>query len=155
MRQARARFALAARAAGAPAAQARRRRPGQQDGADRLGNHDARRDVSAPDRGIERPTANEVRKATSKMAIGRTEDRQNPYGELRASTPPLCLEPIRGTHLGQRSYPTARKGRTHDRKRSDCLIMPNCLAKRGPSTHVSVVNLKPAQLISSFEVTDH
>src|SRR5208282_5376744 len=111
-------------------------------GADRLGNHDARRDVSAPDRGIERPTANEVRKATSKMAIGRTEDRQNPYGELRASTPPLCLEPIRGTHLGQRSYPTARKGRTHDRKRSDCLIMPNCLAKRGPSTHVSVVYLK-------------
>jgi hypothetical protein len=57
------------------------------------------------------------------MAIGRTDDRNNPRDPPRDPTAPRRRpgvgEPIGATHLGQRSLPTASTGRTHDRNPPD------------------------------------
>ena len=68
------------------------------------------------------------------MAIGRTDDRNNPRDPMVLRHRLGVWEPIGATHLGQRSQPTAQTGRTHDRNRPDPFELPN-LAKRGPSTH--------------------
>ncbi len=53
------------------------------------------------------------------MAIGRSEDRKNPWNPamLRHHVP--VWDPIRETHLGQRSCRPHHKGRTYDRNRPD------------------------------------
>ena len=38
------------------------------------------------------------------MAIGRSEDRNNPSGSKAREAAVAVRDPIRGTHLGQRSY---------------------------------------------------
>src|SRR6266852_7669507 len=74
-------------------------------------------------------------KDSSKMAIGRTEDRDTPRNPLMLRHRVYVQDPIRATHLGQRS-PTAHIGRTHDRNRPDpSRQLHKILATRGPSTH--------------------
>src|SRR6266851_6910296 len=69
------------------------------------------------------------------MAIGRTEDRDTPRNPLMLRHRVYVQDPIRATHLGQRS-PTAHTGRTHDRNRPDpSRQLHKILATRGPSTH--------------------
>src|SRR5216683_7673629 len=69
------------------------------------------------------------------MAIGRTEDRDTPQNPLMLRHRVYVQDPIRATHLGQRS-PTAHTGRTHDRNRPDpSRQLHKILATRGPSTH--------------------
>jgi hypothetical protein len=53
------------------------------------------------------------------MAIGRTDDRNNPRDPVALRRRDSVREPIGVTHLGQRSPPTAQTGRTHDRNRPD------------------------------------
>src|SRR4051812_8807511 len=53
------------------------------------------------------------------MAIGRTDDRNNPWDPVVPRHRQSVREPIGATHLGQRSSPTAHTGRTHDRNRPD------------------------------------
>src|SRR6266851_10381564 len=53
------------------------------------------------------------------MAIGRTDDRNNPWDPVVLRHRQGVWEPIGVTHLGQRSPRTAHTGRTHDRNRPD------------------------------------
>src|SRR5216683_2420567 len=78
------------------------------------------------------------------MAIGRTEDRDTPRNPLMLRHRVYVQDPIRATHLGQRS-PTAHTGRTHDRNRPDpSRQLHKILATRGPSTHgFRVRSLRP------------
>src|SRR5260370_5818409 len=69
------------------------------------------------------------------MATGRTEDRDTPRNSLMLRHRVYVQDPIRATHLGQRS-PTTHTGRTHDRNRPDpSHQLHKILATRGPSTH--------------------
>src|SRR5260370_1008093 len=68
------------------------------------------------------------------MAIGRSEDRDTPGNPLVLRHHGSVWDPIRVTHLGQRSNRPRSKGRTYDRNRPD---RHHCtaLASRGPSTY--------------------
>jgi hypothetical protein len=67
------------------------------------------------------------------MVIGRSEDRDNPWGPLMLRHHQGVWDPIRVPHLG-RGHMTAPQGRTYDRIRPDCRC-GNVLARRGPSTY--------------------
>ena len=79
----------------------------------------------------------------SKMAIGRSEDRDNPWDPVVLRHHRHVWGPIRATHLGQRSRRPHNKGRTYDRNRPE---QSRCrhLANRGPSTYGS--RLSPGKL---------
>src|SRR5437868_3853875 len=68
------------------------------------------------------------------MAIGRSEDRDNPWDPVVLRHHGSVWGPIRATHLGQRSRRPHHKGRTYDRNRPE---QSRCrhLASRGPSTY--------------------
>src|SRR6266436_4739789 len=51
------------------------------------------------------------------MVIGRSEDRDTPRNPLVLRHHVLVWDPIRATHLGQRSDRPRHKGRTYDRNR--------------------------------------
>jgi len=70
------------------------------------------------------------------MAIGRSEDRDNPWDPVVLRHHGSVWGPIRATHLGQRSRRPHHKGRTYDRNRPE---QSRCrhLASRGPSTYGS------------------
>ena len=53
------------------------------------------------------------------MAIGRTEDRDTPRNPVALRRHVHVRDPIRATHLGQRSTRPHDKGRTYDRNRPD------------------------------------
>src|SRR5712692_7438178 len=59
------------------------------------------------------------------MAIGRSEDRDNPRKPLVLRHHVLVWDRIRVTHLGQRSSRPRHKGRTYDRNRPDPLQLPS------------------------------
>ena len=68
------------------------------------------------------------------MAIGRSEDRNSPGNPVRLQPRRPVWDPIRVTHLGQRSIQTHTKAghmTAIDQTRPSC----NILATRGPSTH--------------------
>ena len=58
------------------------------------------------------------------MAIGRAEDRDNPGKPLVLRHHVHVWDPIRVTHLGQRSRRPHHKGRTYDRNRPDPSHLP-------------------------------
>jgi hypothetical protein len=69
------------------------------------------------------------------MAIGRTEDRMNPWGPVAFEVTRSVWVPIRGYHLGQQS--TRLHQQAGHMTASDQIGTPlqNPLANRGPSTH--------------------
>ncbi len=81
-------------------------------------------------------------KERSEMAIGRSEDRDTPRNPAMLRHRVLVRDPIRETHLGQRSrrphhksLPSRKRGAGHmtatDQTRRSC----TALARRGPSTY--------------------
>ena len=58
------------------------------------------------------------------MAIGRSEDRDNPWNPLVLRHHGPVWDPIRVTHLGQRSRRPHHTGRTYDRNRPDPSKLP-------------------------------
>ena len=129
------RFAVAVGSAGAQAKEARGGRAGQQDGPHRLGHDGQRRDLSPSKGGLSPPatgarpapgydtvdtgTSGASKDSDSKMAIGRSEDRDNPGNPLVLRHRVHVWGPIRASHLGQRSSRPHHKGRTYDRNRPD------------------------------------
>src|SRR6185312_6082615 len=119
------RLGVAGEIARAQAAQARGGGSGQQDGPDRLGHDGARRGLppagdSLAARGAEGSTANEDGYRSSR----RVEQSVHTSGRYR---PRGCLEPTRGSHLGQRSWGRTT-GRTHERRRPSAYFssLPAC-----------------------------
>jgi len=55
-------------------------------------------------------------------------------------------DPIRGTHLGQRSYPTAQTSRTYDRKSPLPYRFPSC---RPGAVNIWVAGPNPAKAVVS------
>ena len=60
----------------------------------------------------------------SKMAIGRSEDRDNPWNPLVLRHHNPVWDPSRVTHLGQRSFDRTSKAGTYDRNRPDPFELP-------------------------------
>ena len=58
------------------------------------------------------------------MAIGRTEDRDTPLNPVGLRPRQDVWDPVRVTHLGQRSRRPHHKGRTYDRNRPDPSQLP-------------------------------
>jgi hypothetical protein len=82
---------------------------------------------------------------TRKMAIGRSEDRDTPVLWCSDITVPVW-DPIRVTHLGQRSSDRATTGRTYDCNRPEPSQLHILLAKRGrPHTRFDAVAGRPPQ----------
>src|ERR1700737_4927570 len=70
----------------------------------------------------------------SKMAIGRSEDRNTPRNPTMLRHRVHVQGPDPRNPSGPAVDPTAHTGRTHDRNRPDPFELPH-LANRGPSTH--------------------
>src|SRR6266852_3924314 len=71
-------------------------------------------------------------KDSSEMAIGRTDDRNNPWDPVVLRHRQGVWEPIGVTHLGQRSPRTAHTGRTHALNRQDpSTLLKTCNQRAG------------------------
>ena len=118
------RRAMAFGVAGAQGEESRRAGAGQQNGPHRLGDDGERRDLSPSDSSLSPPTPRPGtpgagEDSNSKMAIGRSEDRDNPRDPLVLRHHHDVWDPVRVPHLGQRSFRPHHTGRTYDRNRPD------------------------------------
>src|ERR1700726_1433630 len=87
------------------------------------------------------------------MVIGRSEDRDNPWDRLVLRHHCSVWNPIRVTHLGQRSNRPHSKGRTYDRNRPDRRSC-TALASRGPSTYAGPGKAADKPAVDDLAITD-
>lgn len=71
----------------------------------------------------------------SEMAIGRTEDRTNPWGPVACEVTLNVWVPIRGFHLGQQSTGLHKQAGHMTASDQIGTSLQKHLANRGPSTH--------------------
>ena len=76
------------------------------------------------------------------MAIGRTEDRENPWDPVAFEVTPYVWVPIRGYHLGQQSTRLHQQAGHMTASDQIGTTLQKSLANRGPSTHGSRVALR-------------
>ena len=78
------------------------------------------------------------------MAIGRTEDRVNPWDPVAFEVTSYVWVPIRGYHLGQQSTRLHQQAGHMTASDQIGTTLQKSLANRGPSTHGSRLELRSA-----------
>src|ERR1700709_1432806 len=124
---------MGADAIGAQADQGRSSSTGQQNSADRVGRHGARRRLQGKRgsraAGVRRRARPECEGEEDVMASGRAADREDPYNSRRNAARILDWDPISELHQGQRSYAP--------RQWAEHMTAPDHIAKAASKIHLT------------------